>query len=401
MSRQSIRLVLIDGVGFAAGVAVALPIAWFLGPLVAKLVDLLAGPNGGYAGPASAIVASAVVAAGIFSYIRVSTHNLGRSDTPSSHTDVNEVWGIMRTWEKGGVLLVAVAIVLIVVSRTGAGWIIEDLSGGAITVQDLPGSGGSAADWDKANQLVADGEIAEDEGRTDDALALYSEALRVAPGNTMGWGSKNSLLAGEGRYKEALATAEGWTKQLPKNDWAWVAKGYALEGLGRYQEAIEAYEKAQSVAAEYPNVLSSASATAKKRQAVCQATLDNPSIAAEKAYFLAMTDVIVHIREVNQQGADFLDATTPAESTRLLADYESGLDDSILEATAVEAPPSMRALHSQLIEGLSTMKRGVSGLMTALDVLDSAAMEKSAATLDAGSAMLEDYRQQLVDWDYQ
>ncbi|MHB9150477.1 MAG: hypothetical protein ACYC33_10445 [Thermoleophilia bacterium] len=136
MPRRNVLNALLNGAGFFVGVAVALPIAWLVGPLAATLLDLLAGPGAiGYLGPTSSIVASLFLAAGIFSLIRVGAYNFAAKQNGSSEVKLDAIWEIMPTWEKVLVALIAVVIVFAVISQTDAGWLIEDLMGGMISIQ--------------------------------------------------------------------------------------------------------------------------------------------------------------------------------------------------------------------------------------------------------------------------
>jgi protein O-GlcNAc transferase len=88
------------------------------------------------------------------------------------------------------------------------------------------------------------GQLAEQQGRPDDAIRYYMQARRVAPCSV----AANVRLAGVfiagGRLAEAEATVRQFTERAPKSWEAWNALGFALKVRGKLGEALECHKRA-------------------------------------------------------------------------------------------------------------------------------------------------------------
>lgn len=80
-------------------------------------------------------------------------------------------------------------------------------------------------------------------GKLEEAVALYSEALTIDPGNHVLYSNRSAAYAKAGKYLEALQDAEKTVSIKP--DWGkgHSRKGAALAYLGRDIEAQRAYEE--------------------------------------------------------------------------------------------------------------------------------------------------------------
>lgn len=80
--------------------------------------------------------------------------------------------------------------------------------------------------------------------RYPEALAAYDQALALDEQYALAWASKANVLVQLRRYDEALAACDGALVLDPNSDFAWNNKGVALAGLGRPIEALAAYDSA-------------------------------------------------------------------------------------------------------------------------------------------------------------
>jgi tetratricopeptide (TPR) repeat protein len=81
-------------------------------------------------------------------------------------------------------------------------------------------------------------------GRYPEALAAYDQALALDEQFALVWASKANVLVQLRRYDEALTACDGALVLDPNSDFAWNNKGVALAGLGRPIEALAAYDSA-------------------------------------------------------------------------------------------------------------------------------------------------------------
>jgi tetratricopeptide (TPR) repeat protein len=91
-----------------------------------------------------------------------------------------------------------------------------------------------------------------DQGKYEEALALYDQALTLEPTRLpLAWTGKGVALNRLGRYEEAITAIDRAISLNPSYTKAYYEKGDALYGLKRYDEAIIAYDQAIQINPEY------------------------------------------------------------------------------------------------------------------------------------------------------
>jgi tetratricopeptide (TPR) repeat protein len=97
----------------------------------------------------------------------------------------------------------------------------------------------NAKDWyDKGKAL-------DDQGKHDEAIKAYDEAIRLDPQYADAWYNKGNILyVLHNKYDEAIQAYDEVIKIDPQNDSVWNYKGNALTYQGKYDEAIKAYDRA-------------------------------------------------------------------------------------------------------------------------------------------------------------
>ena len=69
--------------------------------------------------------------------------------------------------------------------------------------------------------------------------------------NAYSWNSKGIALYNQGKYNEAIKAYDEAIKIDPKYKWAWANKGGALKSSGKYNESIQAYDEALKIDQNY------------------------------------------------------------------------------------------------------------------------------------------------------
>jgi serine/threonine protein kinase len=88
------------------------------------------------------------------------------------------------------------------------------------------------------------------EGRYNDAIALYDEVLEVFPTSKI-WYLRSFPLSKLGRFDEMLNSCKNAVEIDPSLYEAWSCEGLAYQGLQKYPEAIEAYSKVNELKPSY------------------------------------------------------------------------------------------------------------------------------------------------------
>lgn len=82
------------------------------------------------------------------------------------------------------------------------------------------------------------------QGRLEEALAAFEEALKQRRDCSLAWYDKGTTLGKLGRYDEALAALDEALRLSPDYPDAWDNKGIALSALGKEEEALACHEQA-------------------------------------------------------------------------------------------------------------------------------------------------------------
>eukprot|EP00658_Telonema_sp_P-2_P077775 TRINITY_DN711_c0_g1_i5.p1 TRINITY_DN711_c0_g1~~TRINITY_DN711_c0_g1_i5.p1 ORF type:complete len:309 (-),score=108.29 TRINITY_DN711_c0_g1_i5:451-1377(-) len=108
----------------------------------------------------------------------------------------------------------------------------------------------SEEDKVKAEQLKGEGNKLLSAKKFDEAVEMYSAALKVRPGHAIYLCNRAAALSYLDRHEEARADAETALEKDPGYVKGYSRLGLALFKLGLYQEAVEVYEKGLGVDSE-------------------------------------------------------------------------------------------------------------------------------------------------------
>jgi tetratricopeptide (TPR) repeat protein len=116
-----------------------------------------------------------------------------------------------------------------------------------------PGEVAETDDLDDVATWRDRGRNLERQGRYEEALAAYEQAIVLAPQDAANWRGKGRVALGRlGRYEEALAAYAKAVTLAPQDAANWYNKGVTLGFLGRYEEAVTAYDAALAAGAVFP-----------------------------------------------------------------------------------------------------------------------------------------------------
>ncbi|HVN66185.1 MAG TPA: tetratricopeptide repeat protein [Methanomicrobiales archaeon] len=99
----------------------------------------------------------------------------------------------------------------------------------------------------KACSPLEEGQRCAKEGRHEEAISHFDEAIRENPRSTDAWLGKCNELKSLERYSEALECYATALSIDPKSCQAWIAKGNTLVKLSRQDEALECFGMARKV----------------------------------------------------------------------------------------------------------------------------------------------------------
>ncbi|VVB68921.1 Photosystem I assembly protein Ycf3 [uncultured archaeon] len=105
-------------------------------------------------------------------------------------------------------------------------------------------------DQGKKNEAISKGDKLKAEGRYDEAIYFYDEAINLDPNNFENWrvwNSKGDILSQQGKYAEAIQAYDKAIELVPYNSIAYAGKGNALKALGRTNESDVAYATAREL----------------------------------------------------------------------------------------------------------------------------------------------------------
>jgi tetratricopeptide (TPR) repeat protein len=87
------------------------------------------------------------------------------------------------------------------------------------------------------------GRVLHEQGKLDEAIELYGEALRLRPGLTVPHVNLGRMLAAEGKLDEAIACYQKVIELDPKDAMAHISLGNAVNAQGKLDDAIACYQK--------------------------------------------------------------------------------------------------------------------------------------------------------------
>ena len=99
---------------------------------------------------------------------------------------------------------------------------------------------------DDNTNLILKGIELNSQGRYEEAIQFYDQALAINPNNKYGWHVKGDSLNNLGKYEEAITCYDFAISVSPHDD-TWVMKGIVLNKINRNQEASVCYDKALSI----------------------------------------------------------------------------------------------------------------------------------------------------------
>jgi tetratricopeptide (TPR) repeat protein len=91
------------------------------------------------------------------------------------------------------------------------------------------------------------------QGKHDDAIKAYDEAIRIDPKYVGAWYNKGCSLEKQGKYDEAIRCYDMTTAINPRFACAWMNKGCSLDEQGKYDDAIRCYDKAIKLKPNWAN----------------------------------------------------------------------------------------------------------------------------------------------------
>jgi len=98
-----------------------------------------------------------------------------------------------------------------------------------------------------AEVLFVKGQTFASEGKYDQAIQVYDQALATDPKNDKVYFVKGQALAAEGKYDQAIQAYDQALATDPKNDKIYFFKGNALLYLKKNQDATDAYNAALAI----------------------------------------------------------------------------------------------------------------------------------------------------------
>jgi tetratricopeptide (TPR) repeat protein len=82
------------------------------------------------------------------------------------------------------------------------------------------------------------------EGRIDEALGHYNEAIRISPSSAEVYANRGNVYSSMGRYQRAIEDYNETIRLKPDYADAYNNRGNTYTGMGRYEQAVEDYSKA-------------------------------------------------------------------------------------------------------------------------------------------------------------
>lgn len=102
-----------------------------------------------------------------------------------------------------------------------------------------------------ADDYVRTGDALFFEGRYEEAIDSYNDAIKIEPSIFSAWRGKARTLRRLRRYDEALRCNDEAMRIYADDALNWFERGYILEGLERYGEALEAHSRSIELKSDY------------------------------------------------------------------------------------------------------------------------------------------------------
>ncbi len=96
----------------------------------------------------------------------------------------------------------------------------------------------------QAEQYYNSGVTSVQQGRYDEAVALFDNAVAVDPTLTEAWYNRGVVLIYLKNYPESLTSLDKALALRPDFSDAWTSRGIALHQMGKYDEALTSFDKA-------------------------------------------------------------------------------------------------------------------------------------------------------------
>lgn len=111
-------------------------------------------------------------------------------------------------------------------------------------------SGFDLENSDRYNKAINSGLNYYYQGKYDEAIDAYDQAINLDPNSTQtwqAWKGKGDALYGQEKYEEAIIAYDKAIELRPEDGMTWAYKGDALKQLGKINESDEAYTKAKDL----------------------------------------------------------------------------------------------------------------------------------------------------------
>ena len=94
--------------------------------------------------------------------------------------------------------------------------------------------------------LILKGIELSSQGRYEEAIQFYDQALAINPDDKEGWNGKGDALDDLGKHEEAIICYD-YVLRIHPDDSTWTMKGIVLNKINRHQEASICFDKALSI----------------------------------------------------------------------------------------------------------------------------------------------------------
>jgi Tfp pilus assembly protein PilF len=98
------------------------------------------------------------------------------------------------------------------------------------------------------------GDVLDDQGKSDEAIMQYKEALRIMPTYEAAHNSLGTVLAKQGLFDEAMKSFSASVRLNPMYADGYVNMGLCMVSMGRFQEALRYFQEVQRINPEYPGI---------------------------------------------------------------------------------------------------------------------------------------------------